>query len=194
MERLRLRKVFEIGLRCFIHTKTIQCPIKIGPHSLELEVLPTHLGNDSLRIMNDGETIFSLNANKYVMPASNMKIVTLAAAAERLGWDYIITTDVIANGSIDASGTLHGDLVIVGHVQGVGFRYAMVMKAAEIGITGWVRNRSDGAVEAIVQGSPEAVARMLAWTRHGPRSARVDRVEVEPGEGEYTTFEARGSE
>ena len=85
-------------------------------------------------------------------------------------------------------------LVIVGHVQSVGFRYAMVMKAAEIGITGWVRNRSDGAVEAIVQGSPEAVARMLAWARHGPRSARVERVEVEPAEGEFGTFEARDSE
>ena len=85
-------------------------------------------------------------------------------------------------------------LVIVGHVQGVGFRYAMVMKAAEIGISGWVRNRRDGAVEAIVQGSPEAVARMLAWTRHGPRSARVDRVEVEPSDGAYSQFEARDTE
>lgn len=84
-------------------------------------------------------------------------------------------------------------LVIVGHVQGIGFRHAMAMKAAEIGITGWVRNRSDGAVEAIVQGSPEAVARMLAWARHGPRSARVDRVEVEPGEGEFSTFDVRDS-
>ena len=85
-------------------------------------------------------------------------------------------------------------LVIIGHVQGVGYRYAMVMKAAEIGITGWVRNRRDGAVEAVIQGSPEAVARMLAWTRHGPRSARVDRVEVEPGEGEYATFETGESQ
>ncbi len=82
-------------------------------------------------------------------------------------------------------------LVIVGHVQGVGFRYAMLMKAAETGVRGWVRNRSDGAVEALVQGTPEAVARMLAWARHGPRSARVDRVEVEPGEGVFSEFEAR---
>ena len=82
-------------------------------------------------------------------------------------------------------------LVIVGHVQGVGYRYAMVMKAAETGVHGWVRNRSDGSVEAMMQGTPEAVARMIAWARHGPRSARVDRVEVEPGEGDYTGFEAR---
>jgi acylphosphatase len=82
-------------------------------------------------------------------------------------------------------------LVIVGYVQGVGFRHSMVMKAAEMGIHGWVRNRRDGSVEAMVQGSPEGVARMLAWARHGPRSARVDRVEVEPGTGEFGVFEAR---
>ena len=57
----------------------------------------------------------------------------------------------------------------------------------------YFQDRNDGAVEAMVQGSPEAVARMLAWARHGPRSARVDRVEVEPGDGEYTAFEARDS-
>jgi acylphosphatase len=79
-------------------------------------------------------------------------------------------------------------LVIVGHVQGVGFRHAMAMKAAEIGIRGWVRNRADGNVEALIQGSAQAVARMLQWSRHGPRSARVDRVEVEPGEGEFSDF------
>jgi acylphosphatase len=84
-------------------------------------------------------------------------------------------------------------LVVVGHVQGVGFRYAMVMKAAETGVHGWVRNRSDGTVEAMIQGSPEAVARMIEWTRHGPRSARVDRVEVETGEGIFTGFEAQDS-
>jgi acylphosphatase len=81
--------------------------------------------------------------------------------------------------------------VIVGRVQGVGFRYAMMRKAADLGICGWVRNRSDGAVEAVVQGSPDAVARMMAWARHGPRAAEVERVEVEPGEGEFDRFEMR---
>jgi acylphosphatase len=84
-------------------------------------------------------------------------------------------------------------IVIVGHVQGVGFRQAMLVKAAEIGVRGWVRNRSDGCVEALIQGTPEGVARMLAWARHGPRSARVERVEVEPGAGEFSGFEARDS-
>jgi acylphosphatase len=85
-------------------------------------------------------------------------------------------------------------LVIVGHVQGVGFRYAMQRKAGELGIRGWVRNRLDGNVEAVIQSSPEAVAHMLAWARHGPRSARVERVEVEPAEGAFDAFETRPTE
>jgi acylphosphatase len=79
-------------------------------------------------------------------------------------------------------------LVIVGRVQGVGYRYGMQRKAAELGIRGWVRNRLDGNVEAVIQGTPEAVARMIAWTRHGPRNARVERVEVEPGDGVFEGF------
>ncbi|RPI46819.1 MAG: acylphosphatase [Betaproteobacteria bacterium] len=85
-------------------------------------------------------------------------------------------------------------LVIVGRVQGVGFRHGMARKAAELGIRGWVRNRLDSTVEAMVQGDPDAVAAMIAWARHGPRSALVERVEVEPGEGEFTAFVARPTE
>ena len=54
-----------------------------------------------------------INANKLMIPASNMKIVTLAAAAEKLGWDYRYETQLVATGSI-VSGTLDGDLVVVG--------------------------------------------------------------------------------
>ena len=82
-------------------------------------------------------------------------------------------------------------LLIVGHVQGVGFRLSTARKAAELGVRGWVRNRSDGSVEAVVQGTPDAVAAMIAWARHGPRAARVERVEVEPGEGVFERFEPR---
>jgi D-alanyl-D-alanine carboxypeptidase/D-alanyl-D-alanine-endopeptidase (penicillin-binding protein 4) len=59
------------------------------------------------------EIIYSLNAGKLMTPASTMKIVTLAAAAERLGWDYTYTTRLFAGGTID-NGSLHGDLVVVG--------------------------------------------------------------------------------
>jgi len=85
-------------------------------------------------------------------------------------------------------------LIIVGHVQGVGFRYAMARKATQIGVHGWVRNRSDGNVEAVLQGTPEAVAAMMAWARHGPSTARVDRIEVEPDEGVYAEFQTLASE
>jgi acylphosphatase len=85
-------------------------------------------------------------------------------------------------------------LVVVGRVQGVGFRYGMARKAAVLGIRGWVRNRRDGSVEAMVRGTPEAIAAIMAWSRHGPRGAAVDRVEVEPGEGEFAEFETRATE
>lgn len=60
-----------------------------------------------------GEVLYRLNPTKLVMPASNMKIVTLAAAAERLGWDYAFETKLLADGPIEG-GVLKGDLVIVG--------------------------------------------------------------------------------
>ena len=82
-------------------------------------------------------------------------------------------------------------LVITGRVQGVGFRYYMIAEAERLGVTGWVRNRRDGTVEATVCGTDEAVAAMIAWARRGPPGAHVDRVEVELGEGDFTGFEQR---
>ncbi len=77
-------------------------------------------------------------------------------------------------------------LVIRGRVQGVGYRHAATQAGAAIGIAGWVRNRSDGAVEAFAQGAPADVERFVAWCRRGPPLARVDDVAVaeaavEPG-------------
>ena len=65
-----------------------------------------------------------------------------------------------------------------GFVQGVGFRFALVREAQSRGVAGWVRNRPDGMVEAAFEGSPEAVDSMVRWCRHGPRGARVERVQV----------------
>lgn len=79
-------------------------------------------------------------------------------------------------------------LMIIGRVQGVGFRQSMQRKAGALGVRGWVRNRVDGTVEAIVQGEPDAVAEMMAWARHGPRTADVLRVEVEPDSGHQEDF------
>ena len=64
-------------------------------------------------------------------------------------------------------------LVVSGRVQGVGYRYAMTDAARAAGVSGWVRNRRDGTVEALVQGDETSVQRMLEWCRHGPPAARV---------------------
>ena len=82
-------------------------------------------------------------------------------------------------------------LVVHGRVQGVGFRASLAWEADKQGISGWVRNRRDGTVEALFCGSDEAVAAMIAWARRGLPGARVDRVEVELGDGDFTGFEQR---
>ncbi|MBI4995632.1 MAG: acylphosphatase [Rhodocyclales bacterium] len=82
-------------------------------------------------------------------------------------------------------------LVITGMVQGVGYRYGMVAAARRLDVTGWVRNRRDGSVEATIAGSAEAVAAMIDWARRGPAGAEVAHVAVELGSGDFTGFEQR---
>lgn len=67
-------------------------------------------------------------------------------------------------------------LAIHGRVQGVYYRQSMVDAAAPLAVRGWVRNRSDGSVEALVQGAPHAVQALQDWARRGPAGARVDAV------------------
>jgi acylphosphatase len=90
---------------------------------------------------------------------------------------------------------LNRRLRISGRVQGVGFRYAMRHEAVRLGVNGWVRNRSDGSVEALLQGAAEAVETLTAWARRGPPGSRVDNLEasaVAPGvEPAYAAFELR---
>ncbi len=81
--------------------------------------------------------------------------------------------------------TITRHLRISGRVQGVGYRYSLCAEAQANGISGWVRNRRDGTVEAVLQGSPEAVERILAWVRRGPPGARVTAVEVRDAEGGF---------
>ena len=71
--------------------------------------------------------------------------------------------------------TLHA--VIHGDVQGVGFRYFVQRRAQEAGLSGWVRNRPDGAVELEAAGERRALERLLEQVSRGPGAARVERVE-----------------
>jgi acylphosphatase len=69
-------------------------------------------------------------------------------------------------------------VVIYGFVQGVGFRFAVERAANSRGVSGWVRNRPDGGVEAVFEGEPEDVDALVAFCWRGPRGAEVDRVDV----------------
>jgi acylphosphatase len=80
-------------------------------------------------------------------------------------------------------------LRVHGLVQGVGFRHSLQREARRLGLAGWVRNRRDGTVEAVVCGIPGQVEALVAWARQGPALARVDRIEVAPDEGRFDAFE-----
>jgi acylphosphatase len=73
-------------------------------------------------------------------------------------------------------------LRITGRVQGVGYRLWATRTAAGLGLRGWVRNRSDGSVEALATGAPEAVAALVEACRQGPRGAQVSAVTVAEAE------------
>ena len=86
-------------------------------------------------------------------------------------------------------------LRITGQVQGVGYRLWMTRTAASLGLRGWVRNRTDGSVEALVTGTPEAVAAMIEASRKGPIGAQVTEVTVTPDKDDGSSgFAARPTE
>jgi len=89
---------------------------------------------------------------------------------------------------VEANDRAH--VIIHGRVQGVCFRIETQRAARRLGVTGWVRNLSDGNVEAVMEGSAKAVAALLNWCDQGPRMARVDKVDVlhKPYSGEYEDF------
>ena len=84
-------------------------------------------------------------------------------------------------------------VVIRGHVQGVGFRYGVLEAAQSARVSGWVRNRLDGTVEALLQGDDAAVERVIRWCRQGPRGSRVTSVDVhdEPLQDALAAFDLR---
>jgi acylphosphatase len=75
--------------------------------------------------------------------------------------------------------TIRRRVVVRGEVQGVFFRDSTRRKAAETGVAGWVTNRSDGSVEAVFEGAPDAVEAMVDFAREGPTAADVTSIDVE---------------
>jgi len=81
---------------------------------------------------------------------------------------------------------------VSGIVQGVAFRYYAQHKAGELGVSGWVKNLSNGRVEAVFEGDPDRVGEIVAWCESGPSSADVEEVTVEDETPEgLTGFEVR---
>lgn len=85
-------------------------------------------------------------------------------------------------------------LIVRGRVQGVGYRNYIQYKAGLLNVKGWVRNRLDGSVEAVVHGSPEAVAEIIDCAKRGPRAAEVTAVTVSDAEGRHEQFVVRPTE
>jgi acylphosphatase len=85
-------------------------------------------------------------------------------------------------------------LVVRGRVQGVFYRASAQREARQNGLTGWVKNRSDGSVEMVVEGEEDQVKDFLSWAQHGPATARVDKVETKwrSYTGEFSDFRIAG--
>ncbi len=97
--------------------------------------------------------------------------------------------------STEKSVTLAHRFVVRGRVQGVGFRWFVEREAHILGISGWVRNNSDGCIEVLAQGSREQLLGLRSRLRQGPRAARVDDVEefeAKPVSG-LNTFHIEGA-
>ena len=75
---------------------------------------------------------------------------------------------------------------IEGRVQGVCFRYEMEAEARQLALTGWVRNRDDGSVEAVVCGNMREIDELITWAKHGPRLANVTRLQVSEAEDPHS--------
>ena len=80
-------------------------------------------------------------------------------------------------------------LNVFGRVQGVGFRYSVYDEARRQGVTGWVKNKTDGSVEAIVQADNDSLLKFIQWIKKSPGASHVERLEESEGKGNFTDFQ-----
>ena len=80
---------------------------------------------------------------------------------------------------------------VSGHVQGVNFRYYTSLTAKEMGLTGWVRNRSDGTVEVVAEGTRQQLEKLLRFLNIGPAASKVTQVQTDwlSATGEFADFQ-----
>ncbi len=85
------------------------------------------------------------------------------------------------------------EAIVHGRVQGVAFRHYTQLRACDLGLTGYVRNRWDGTVEVVAEGAPGLLEQFLSFLRVGPRAAYVTDVDVDwrPASGRFSRFEVR---
>jgi acylphosphatase len=83
--------------------------------------------------------------------------------------------------------------IVLGQVQGVGYRWSAQEEALRLGVTGWIRNATSGAVEGEAEGEASAVDAFVAWLQRGPAGARVERCQAtdERLDGRFTSFSIR---
>lgn len=88
-------------------------------------------------------------------------------------------------------GNTRKHLIIEGRVQGVWFRESTRRQAVSLGVSGWVQNRPEGTVEAVLEGPEDAVLRLVAWCGKGPSAANVTRIHEteETWRGEFHAFD-----
>jgi acylphosphatase len=88
---------------------------------------------------------------------------------------------------------IRATVIVRGRVQGVAFRHYTAEAAQRNGVTGWVRNLTDGSVQGCFEGEQEDVHAQVQWCRRGPPQARVDELVLEEGKytGEFSGFSVR---
>lgn len=93
-------------------------------------------------------------------------------------------------GGMVMSQDISAHVIVTGRVQGVYYRVSMTQEAHNLGVTGWVKNRPDGAVEAVIEGKREKVVKLIDWCRQGPPASQVTDLQVkwEDFRGEYQDF------